>query len=299
MTVNDRPVPELQVHPRDGKKFGMLAGRDTAELEWLATVLCRSLRLVMRPATEDRGPWSAGAGSCGGTPGTRQGPDGTTFWYCSTSAAFRPLPRKPTRAEPTPAGAPDHCLDTAVRFTFGQTFSCRSRAVMPETPLTRFVHPHSAYRLEYPAHWEHITQKDGGSCGFGPRERDNVGLWISIMPMSLDTDRFADELPHLMRRALPKFEATNVRRDPSLRHAGMVADVTKEGQGGQLLDRRRRRPRPLCQQPGPRRRAHIGTRPSSNSWPASRSPATRNSSSGKLADKVIGPAEEAPSGAVL
>jgi hypothetical protein len=103
---------------------------------------------------------------------------------------------------------------------------------MPETPLTTFVHPHSVYRLEYPAHWEQITQKDGESCGFGPRDRDNVGLWVSIMPVSLDTDRFADELPRLMQEALPKFEATNVRRDSSLRHAGMVADMTKEGQGG-------------------------------------------------------------------
>ena len=103
---------------------------------------------------------------------------------------------------------------------------------MPETTLTTFVHPHSVYRLEYPAHWEHIIQKDGESCGFGPRDRDNVGLWISIMPVSLDTDRFADELPRLMQQALPKFEATNVRRDPSLRHAGMVADITKEGEGG-------------------------------------------------------------------
>lgn len=98
--------------------------------------------------------------------------------------------------------------------------------------LTTFVHPHSVYRLEYPAHWEHINQKDGESCGFGPRDRDNVGLWISILPASLDTDQFAEELPRLMQQALPKFEAANVRRDPSLRHAGMVADVTKEGQGG-------------------------------------------------------------------
>jgi uncharacterized protein YtpQ (UPF0354 family) len=98
--------------------------------------------------------------------------------------------------------------------------------------LKTFVHPHSVYRLEYPSHWDQVQEKDGESCGFGPHERDDVGLWISIMPMSVDTDRLPEALPGLMQQALQRAEATNLRRDPTLRHYGLVADMTKEGQGG-------------------------------------------------------------------
>lgn len=38
-SVNDVPVLELQIHPHDEKKHGMLAGRETQELAWMATVL--------------------------------------------------------------------------------------------------------------------------------------------------------------------------------------------------------------------------------------------------------------------
>ena len=100
------------------------------------------------------------------------------------------------------------------------------------TPLKPFVHPHSVYKLEYPAHWDQVIQKDGESCGFGPHERDDVGLWISVMPMSVDTDRLKEELPKLMQQTLEKTEATNLRLDPTLRHYGLVADMTKEGEGG-------------------------------------------------------------------
>jgi uncharacterized protein YtpQ (UPF0354 family) len=103
---------------------------------------------------------------------------------------------------------------------------------MLPTPLKTFIHPHSVYRLEYPAHWDQVTQKDGESCGFGPHDRDDVGLWISIMPMSVDTERLAEELPNLMRQALGKAGAEKLRVDSSLRHHGMVADMAKEGQGG-------------------------------------------------------------------
>jgi uncharacterized protein YtpQ (UPF0354 family) len=95
-----------------------------------------------------------------------------------------------------------------------------------------FIHPHSVYRLEYPAHWDQVQQKDGESCGFGPHERDDVGLWISIMPMSVDTERLAEDLPKLMEQALHKTGAKNLRRDPTLRHFGLVADMAEEGQGG-------------------------------------------------------------------
>jgi hypothetical protein len=43
MEINDKPIIELQIHPTEGKKFGLLAGRDEAELQWVATVLRHGL----------------------------------------------------------------------------------------------------------------------------------------------------------------------------------------------------------------------------------------------------------------
>jgi hypothetical protein len=103
---------------------------------------------------------------------------------------------------------------------------------MLPTTLKTFVHPHEAYRLEYPGHWDQVLQKEGESCGFGPHERDDVGLWISIMPFSVDTERLADDLPMLMQQALDKSGAANLRRDPTLHHYGLIADMVQEGQGG-------------------------------------------------------------------
>jgi hypothetical protein len=48
--VNDEPVLELQIHPRQGKKIGLLAWRDSEELEWLVGVL----RQMVRPHTVDQ-----------------------------------------------------------------------------------------------------------------------------------------------------------------------------------------------------------------------------------------------------
>lgn len=45
LTVNNRPVLELQVHPKQGSKFGVLSGRDHGELRWMATVLRRALKV--------------------------------------------------------------------------------------------------------------------------------------------------------------------------------------------------------------------------------------------------------------
>src|SRR3954451_10747079 len=106
------------------------------------------------------------------------------------------------------------------------------RPTMLTTSLKTFVHPQSVYRLEYPSHWDQVTEKNGDSCGFGPHERDDVGLWISVMPMSVDTDRLAEDLPRLMAGALEKTEAANLRRDPTLRHHALIADITKDEQGG-------------------------------------------------------------------
>jgi len=103
--------------------------------------------------------------------------------------------------------------------------------MFPST-LKTFFHPHQAYKLDYPAHWDAVIEKDGESCGFGPHDRDDVGLWISILPMSIDTTRLVDDLPKLMEQTLEKNEAANLRKDESLRHFGMIADMTQESEGG-------------------------------------------------------------------
>jgi hypothetical protein len=103
---------------------------------------------------------------------------------------------------------------------------------MELTSLKTFVHPHGVYQLEYPGHWDQVVKKEGESCGFGPHDRDDVGLWISIMPMSVDTDRLAQDLPAIMQQAMDKSGATNLRPDPTLCHYGLIADMTQEGEGG-------------------------------------------------------------------
>jgi hypothetical protein len=48
--VNHTPEIELQILPHSGKKFGMLAGREVQELQWMATVLRRALRVPQESA---------------------------------------------------------------------------------------------------------------------------------------------------------------------------------------------------------------------------------------------------------
>ena len=48
----------------------------------------------------------------------------------------------------------------------------------------KFLHPRGVYRLSYPSEWEQVQQDEARSCGFGPHDRDDVGLWISVMPVS-------------------------------------------------------------------------------------------------------------------
>ncbi len=103
---------------------------------------------------------------------------------------------------------------------------------MNQSQLKKFLHPAGIYRLEYPGYWDQVQQDEARSCGFGPHERDDVGLWISLMPVSVDTDRLGEELPKILEQALPHMQGGNIRRDPSLRHYGVKADVHKEGEGG-------------------------------------------------------------------
>ena len=51
MKVNNQPVIELQIHPRGAKKVGVLAGRDEAELRWIASTLRRATNLTPAPST--------------------------------------------------------------------------------------------------------------------------------------------------------------------------------------------------------------------------------------------------------
>jgi uncharacterized protein YtpQ (UPF0354 family) len=95
-----------------------------------------------------------------------------------------------------------------------------------------FIHPAGVYRLEYPSHWDQVQQDEGRSCGFGPHDRDDVGLWITIMPMSIDTERLAEDLPGVMRQALRDAEVENLRQDETLRHYGLKADMRKAAEGG-------------------------------------------------------------------
>jgi hypothetical protein len=56
--INDRPLPELQIHLRTGKKFGFLVGRDPEELEFLATSLRRALHMPGAAVEQHHKPWS-------------------------------------------------------------------------------------------------------------------------------------------------------------------------------------------------------------------------------------------------
>jgi uncharacterized protein YtpQ (UPF0354 family) len=98
--------------------------------------------------------------------------------------------------------------------------------------LATFEHPAKVYRLEYPAHWEHLVQDEGRSCGFGPRERDDVGLWISILPLRADTETLQADLGRLFAEALEESAWTHLHQDPSLRHFGLKADCTAPDNGG-------------------------------------------------------------------
>src|SRR4030095_15433297 len=100
---------------------------------------------------------------------------------------------------------------------------------MLSSELKTFVHPQEAYRLEFPAHWENQVKDEGRSCGFGPYERDDVGLWISILPISIDSDRIVEDLPTMFAQALQQSSVPNVRPDSSLRHHALKADVAGEG----------------------------------------------------------------------
>ena len=124
-----------------------------------------------------------------------------------------------------PGAARRRCADEFLHYLF-------LGMLMLPIQWKKFLHPAGVYRLEYPSHWDQFQKDEARSCGFGPHDRDDVGLWISLMPVSVDTDRLADELPKILNQVLPNMEGGDVRRDPTLHHYGVKADVHKEGEGG-------------------------------------------------------------------
>ncbi len=56
MAVNNQPLFELQLHPANGRKVGLLTGRPEPELRWLASELRQALGV---PAAENAQPGPA------------------------------------------------------------------------------------------------------------------------------------------------------------------------------------------------------------------------------------------------
>jgi hypothetical protein len=63
IVVNNRPVPQLQIQPFEGARISLLTGRDETELDWIAAVLSRALKLTGEPGefeepkvTDERSP---------------------------------------------------------------------------------------------------------------------------------------------------------------------------------------------------------------------------------------------------
>ena len=102
----------------------------------------------------------------------------------------------------------------------------------PQAPLATFEHPAGVYRLQYPADWEHLVQEEGRSCGFGPRDRDDVGLWISILPVRVDTNELRANLGEIFAQAMGEGQFTRIRQDRSLGHFAFKADSTASGNAG-------------------------------------------------------------------
>ena len=102
---------------------------------------------------------------------------------------------------------------------------------MTDSPLTQFQHPHGIYRLAVPVSWEYRVEQDGRQCGFGPRDRDDVGLWISILPIRVESDQVGYGLREILHQAMGSSTA-EIREDDSLRHMALTAASPEEENGG-------------------------------------------------------------------
>ena len=63
--INNMVVMELEIYLEEGREIGRLAGRDEAELRWLAGVLWRELKGVAKEVVHEAGPPSPPPGSRG------------------------------------------------------------------------------------------------------------------------------------------------------------------------------------------------------------------------------------------
>lgn len=101
---------------------------------------------------------------------------------------------------------------------------------------TDFTHPRGIYSVSYPAAWETVVENEGRSCGFGPRDRNDVGLWISVLPVRVDTEQ-ADLRPGLrkiLEQVAREDSLANVRDDATLRHSALTADNVGPGLAGRF-----------------------------------------------------------------
>ncbi len=110
---------------------------------------------------------------------------------------------------------------------------CREtrQGTITDSPLTQFQHPHGTYRLAIPVSWEYRVEQDGRQCGFGPRDRDDVGLWISILPIRVESDQLGYGLREILHQAIGSSVA-EIREDDSLRHMALTAASLEEENGG-------------------------------------------------------------------
>jgi uncharacterized protein YtpQ (UPF0354 family) len=104
---------------------------------------------------------------------------------------------------------------------------------MSTEALKTFVHPRQAFVLDFPAHWEHRVEENDMTCGFGPYERDNVALWISILPANFDTDELGEKMMQFFTDSLSELgHAANFREERAMYHQTVKADNVKEGEAG-------------------------------------------------------------------
>lgn len=79
VTCGNQHLSELRIRPRAGPQFGLLAGRPTAELYWLAELLTRELRLDELPKELPAAP-AAAPGRAPAGPGASADPIPALVW---------------------------------------------------------------------------------------------------------------------------------------------------------------------------------------------------------------------------
>tara|TARA_R110002096_G_scaffold215310_9_gene403128 strand:+ start:41621 stop:42679 length:1059 start_codon:yes stop_codon:yes gene_type:complete len=67
--------------------------------------------------------------------------------------------------------------------------------------VQRFSHPGGIYELDFPDEWIVVIEDDGLNCGFGWEDSDDVGLWISVLPFSIEAEPLLEGLLDSFREA--------------------------------------------------------------------------------------------------